>query len=260
MIKKDSEKCHWNMLGTLEDANETTRQERTCRRTGRQASKEKRMSELKDGREGKLLIQWPGRQAWRKGFGLSSGPDPCLLDWHSNNPATGLILQITPPPREQRQARIGGEDCAGNQMMGEDGEGEERKLRRAESEEEKRMDWQIRKKERRNKWRKDKGWSDESCALCIEPRGQMIKEKLGKQTQIKQRNKGREGKITRGQIGWEEWSEDSDGMSAETVEREGLREQGGKGHRERMKEREHEREGCFFAGVSAPSSSGSHWH
>lgn len=42
--------------------------------------KEKRMSKMKDGREGKLLILWPGRQAWRKGFGLSSGPDPCLLD------------------------------------------------------------------------------------------------------------------------------------------------------------------------------------
>lgn len=97
--------------------------QRTYRRRERQASKEKRMSEMKDGSEGKLLIRWPGRQAWRKGFGLSSGPDPCLLDWHSNNPATGLILQITPPPREQRQARIGGEDCAGNQI---DGWGRER--------------------------------------------------------------------------------------------------------------------------------------
>lgn len=55
-----------------------TCRQKTYRRSERQALKKKRMREMKDGREEKLLIRWPGRQAWRKGFGLSSGPDPCL--------------------------------------------------------------------------------------------------------------------------------------------------------------------------------------
>lgn len=76
---------------------------------------------MKDGRGWKPLIRWPGRQAWKKGFGLSCGPDPCLLDWHSNNPATGLILQITPPTRERRQARIGGNQTDERKRQGEGG-------------------------------------------------------------------------------------------------------------------------------------------
>lgn len=80
----------------------------------------KRMNEMKDGRGWKLLIRWPGRHAWKKGFGLSCGPDPCLLDWHSNNPAIGVILQITPPTRERRQARIGENQTDERKRQGEE--------------------------------------------------------------------------------------------------------------------------------------------
>lgn len=67
------------MPGTLEGARETNTLMENIQEEG-QGWKEKRMSEMKDGREGKLLIRWPGRQAWKKGFELSSGPEPCLLD------------------------------------------------------------------------------------------------------------------------------------------------------------------------------------
>lgn len=38
------------------------------------------MEKEKDEKRKKALIQRPRRQAWKKGFSLSSGPDPCVLD------------------------------------------------------------------------------------------------------------------------------------------------------------------------------------
>lgn len=47
---------------------------------GRHGKRKERRKREERARETKPLIQWPGMQAWRKGFGLCSGPDPCLLD------------------------------------------------------------------------------------------------------------------------------------------------------------------------------------
>lgn len=37
-------------------------------------------NKMKDEKQRMPLIRRPCRQAWKKGFSLSSGPDPCVLD------------------------------------------------------------------------------------------------------------------------------------------------------------------------------------
>ncbi len=66
------------MPGTPESAKESNMSTENIQEEQMTDTEREKDEQMKDGREGKLLIRWPGRQAWRKGFGLSSGPDPCL--------------------------------------------------------------------------------------------------------------------------------------------------------------------------------------